>query len=100
VVRPGRGDGLVPPGPAVEWVTGDRIGPRGPGSGQRTAWGPLKARALAEAAAAEREPTRNEPSSKKPVRVRARVMVAWAAASPSSNRALVLRLLVVSQAWW
>jgi hypothetical protein len=55
---------------------------------------------LAEAAAVEREPARNEPSSKRPVRDRARVIVAWAAASPSSNRALVLRLLVVSQAWW
>ena len=29
MVRPGRGGGLVPLGPAVEWVSGDRVGPRG-----------------------------------------------------------------------
>ena len=43
---------------------------------------------------------RRLPSSKKPVFVRASVSVACAAASPSSNSAFVLRLLMVSQAWW
>jgi hypothetical protein len=50
------------------------------------------------AAAAVRARVRKLPSSKNPVRDRARVMTAWAAPSPSSFRALVLRLLVVSQA--
>ena len=43
---------------------------------------------------------RKLPSSKKPVRLRARVMVACAAESPSSARALVLRLLMSSQPSW
>jgi hypothetical protein len=33
-------------------------------------------------------------------RVRARVMTAWATPSPSSNRAMELRLVMAPQAWW
>jgi hypothetical protein len=40
------------------------------------------------------------PSSKNPVFVRASVSVAWAAASPSSNRLFVLRFEMVSPGWW
>jgi hypothetical protein len=40
------------------------------------------------------------PSSKKPDFERASVQVASAAASPSSFSAAVLRLSMVSQAWW
>jgi hypothetical protein len=61
----------------------------------RRAFGPAK-RLLR---ATSRLPTRL-PSSKNPVFDFARVSVAWAAPSDSSLSALVLRLLMVSQAWW
>jgi hypothetical protein len=66
--------------------------------GQAAAWGPLQGRRVAETPARAR--VRKLPASKKPVRARARVMTAWAAPSLSSNRALVLRLVMSSQAWW
>jgi hypothetical protein len=62
---------------------------------QRSAACPLKSALRATLFRATRLP-----SSKKPVLVRARVIVACATASPSSARALVLRLLTVSHAWW
>jgi hypothetical protein len=64
-------------------------------SAQRAACGPCWRSLTPARAVAARLP-----SSKNPVLVLARVMTAWAAPSPSSNRALVLRLMMVSQAWW
>jgi hypothetical protein len=61
--------------------------------GQAAACGPCSA-------VATRVRATRLPSSKNPVLVLARVITASAAASPISNRALVLTLLMVSQAWW
>ena len=95
-MRSGRANGGHSSRTSGRWAWPDHEARLGP-VGQAAAW-ELKdwcwadTRALAVA--------RKLPSSNKPVRERARVMTAWAAPSPSSNRAMVLRLVMSSQAWW